>query len=69
MLSVIKKSARIVGGGKVNISALAKEVGCHRAALYDWKKIPLEYVPKFVRATKGRITVAMLRPDIVELVD
>jgi DNA-binding transcriptional regulator YdaS (Cro superfamily) len=64
MLPVIKKAAKIVGGGKANYSELARLLGCQRPSLYVWKHVPICYMKKLVAATNGQITLEMVRPDI-----
>lgn len=65
MIAVVKKAGKILGDGKTpNFSALAKSIGCHRSALYTWKKVPVKYCHKLVDATNGSITLHMLRPDV-----
>ncbi len=66
MLKIIRKAGIILGDDKSqpNFTALAKAIGCHRSSLYTWLKPPTHYCAKIVKATGGKITLKMLRPDV-----
>lgn len=65
MLPIIKAAGKLLGDKAVpNFTALADAIGCHRSSLYTWRRVPTHYCAKIVKATGGKITMRMLRPDI-----
>lgn len=65
MLPVIKQAAKAVGDdGEPNFARLATMIGCQRPSLYAWLSVPPKFLHKIVKATKGQVTLKMLRPDI-----
>lgn len=47
--------------------ALAKEIGCTPQVINNWlrrDRVPVEFCMKIERATGGRVTCEMLRPDV-----
>lgn len=64
MLPIIKRAAKIIGEGIPNFTGLAAMIGCHRSSLYNYRRVPQHLCAKIVKATGGKITLRMLRPDI-----
>jgi DNA-binding transcriptional regulator YdaS (Cro superfamily) len=63
MLNIVRRAADIAFDG--NVAALAAAIGAPRPSLYYWKKaIPAQYCRPIVKATKGKLKLSELRPDL-----
>lgn len=68
LLPVLKKAASIVG----SLSALADGLGLHRVSIYQWKRVPEQYllsIEKLQRQaircrTAEIVTKEEMRPDL-----
>lgn len=47
-----------------SVSALAEAAGVSRQAVWQWKNIPPARCPRIANASKGKVTVHHLRPDV-----
>lgn len=60
----LERAGALVGG----ITALAKILGRHRSALYQWmeegRRVPAEFCPLIERLTNGKVLSEELNPSV-----
>lgn len=60
----LKHIAKLVTKECGGSAALARHLGIHRAAVFQWHKIPPSQLPKIEELLDGKIEAAEMRPDL-----